>query len=130
MTMTCSRIARAASTVVTGIEERETVHRVAKKVFLKIQKTFSSEKVFWPPETSASEAPLLRARRGNTRQERKGVWGKQEFPPSIFIGVPPTKMRRFRRLDADEIARERVDRGVVLRHRAGSNAGAVTNVPF
>ena len=55
MTMTCSRIARAASTVVTGIEERETVHRVAKKVFLKIQKTFSSEKVFWSPKALAAE---------------------------------------------------------------------------
>ena len=50
--------------------------------------------------------------------------------PKRFWKTKFYKNARFRRLDADEIARERADSGIVLKHRAGSNAVAVTNVPL
>ena len=58
-------------------------HRVAPKVFLEFLKPFSSEKGFKPPEALASEAALLRAKRGKTRSKAlKGVWGKNKsFSP-------------------------------------------------
>ena len=58
-----------------------------KKVFLKVQKTFSSEKVFWSPKALGTKCRYSRRSRGLERearprvQKRKGVWGKQEFPP-------------------------------------------------
>ena len=74
--------------------------REALKVFLKIQKTFSSEKVFWPPEASASEAALLRAKRGKTRSKAlKGVWGfggnPEGFLPSDCAKRSFTQSRNF-----------------------------------
>ena len=91
------------------LSQRVTVRREAKKVFLKFLKTFSSEKVFKPPEALGAKRRYSRRSRANAlasakgglgeKQEffpqRKGVWGKPRgVSPNIFGGSKPTKMKK------------------------------------
>ena len=93
-------MAQFASQVQFGIESRRTApsshrtcgeHREAIEVFLKFLKTFSSEKVFKPPEALAAKPRTPREARDwseatNTRKKAlKGSGGKQEFSPSVCV---------------------------------------------
>ncbi|MCI7759391.1 MAG: hypothetical protein MSH49_05145 [[Eubacterium] saphenum] len=70
---------------------------------MEIKEPFSSEKGSLPPEALGAIAPHWSEATRYTPKKRKGVWGKQEFPPSVFGGSQPTKTHRFQRLEAAEI---------------------------
>ena len=95
ITQVCAEYLLGSESRSTAPSFRQTLvkHREALKVFLKFLKTFSSEKVFKPPEALTAK-PCYSARSAAMRQRAlKGFRGKQEFSPNDFGGSTPPKSR-------------------------------------